>query len=650
MNGLRLFALLVYSFGAFTYGALLVLWVRELGRVGWGGRGGDGATPADRRVDLLNGALTIVSFAWFLVLIAEQLLLLAGARQPYWPLAVANILLAFSFPPLIMHVTWAEASRRHRIVAAALWRALIATAYVLAALLPAAFLYYSLLPAWDAAQMVAIRLLNAGLSVLFIAAAVFAMALISRTPKATRTAEGGRHWSMVTLFGVMLLIFATIFIIGELQGGGPMYPIGSLLEVVAKSLPLIFIFVSTYYENRFQFFDIFVKRGFSLLVAVGVLTVWFAVTLPMLAPIAAGEAAPWIFAITLLPILVVAAWIQGQVGRLLDRRWLGRRYSTVEAVTRFLASLRSATSEEDAVGRAEISLGEIFGAPAAVVLDAAPPAPFDVRHETVVVTPEGVTARVRLGPRASDAPYFSEDTALLRSLADVFGSVVDNLRLQQRRQELSLSASRSELKALRAQINPHFLFNALNAIAGLLHRDPSAADRTIEKLADVFRYTLRGSESEWAVLEQEIEFVRAYLDVEQARFGNRLDVTVTADDAARRAQVPTMIVQTLVENAVKHGVAAVRGRAAIEVRATVHDGRLEVLVADNGPGFRDDAARQSKRQGGGFGLVNVRQRLAGHFGASASLDTSRNEATGRTEVRVRLPLVAEPARAAGASR
>src|SRR5207247_6147621 len=129
---------------------------------------------------------------------------------------------------------------------------------------------------------------------------------------------------------------------------------------------------------------------------------------------------------------------------------------------------------------------------------------------------------------------------------------LDNLRLQERRlqqeqlaRELSLNASRSELKALRAQINPHFLFNALNAIAGLIHQNPANADRTIEQLAEVFRYALRGSDSEWAVLGDELDFVRAYLDVERARFGERLRAEVHIADGASGALVPTMVVQTL---------------------------------------------------------------------------------------------------------
>ena len=155
----------------------------------------------------------------------------------------------------------------------------------------------------------------------------------------------------------------------------------------------------------------------------------------------------------------------------------------------------------------------------------------------------------------------SEDLALMRSLAGVFGFMLENLRLQRKRQEqdlvaqdLRLQTSKSELKALRAQINPHFLFNALNAIASLIHTDPARADEAVEQLAEVFRYTLRRSESEWAPLDQELAFARAYLDVEQARFGQRLTCTIDSDHLPPPPQVPSMLLQTLIENAVKHGV------------------------------------------------------------------------------------------------
>lgn len=238
MNALRLFALLIYTFGAFTYGALLVLWARELGRVGWGGRGVAGDQSADRRVDLLNGALTIVSFAWFCMLITQMLFAVAGGRRN-WPVELSILFLAYAFPPLIMHVTWAEAWRRHPLPAPGAWRAAVVLAYAAAVAIPSVFIYLALQPGelLDAYRM-AVGALNAGLSVMFVAAAAFSIALISRTPKPLRPSAGGQHWPMLTLFGVMLLVFATIFIIGAIRGGWAVYPVGSVLEGRSASGPV----------------------------------------------------------------------------------------------------------------------------------------------------------------------------------------------------------------------------------------------------------------------------------------------------------------------------------------------------------------------------------------------------------------------------
>ena len=180
---------------------------------------------------------------------------------------------------------------------------------------------------------------------------------------------------------------------------------------------------------------------------------------------------------------------------------------------------------------------------------------------------------------------------MLRSLGGVFGFMLENIRLQHKRveqeqvaQELRLQSSKSELKALRAQINPHFLFNALNAIASLIHTDPGRADEAVEQLAEVFRYTLRRSDSEWAPLDQELTFARAYLDVEQARFGQRLTCTIDSDHQAPAPLIPSMLLQTLLENAVKHGVSQARGPGRIDVIVRTTSDQVTIEVRNTGPG------------------------------------------------------------------
>jgi LytS/YehU family sensor histidine kinase len=219
--------------------------------------------------------------------------------------------------------------------------------------------------------------------------------------------------------------------------------------------------------------------------------------------------------------------------------------------------------------------------------------------------------------------------------------MLENVRLQHKRraqerreQELVIHASQSELKALRAQINPHFLFNALNAIAGLIHKNPHRAEDTVEQLSEVFRYTLTGSEKEWSKLEYEMDFVRSYLEVEQARFGERLQTSIEIEESTRNLEIPAMTIQTLVENAAKHGVARVRGTGRIKVRACRIRDRLRIHVEDNGPGFQD-GGRQPR--GTGHGLKNVRERLQGLFGDEARLDIGRDESRDLTVVVIEIP-------------
>jgi anti-sigma regulatory factor (Ser/Thr protein kinase) len=649
MNALRLVALLTYTFGAFAYGAILYVWVTETGRRGWATHDRQSCVTS-REMDVVNGGLLVLTFLWFC---CNAGLILYGfvPRRTPWALDVATICMAYAFPPVIMHLTLAEVAALRQIPPR--WRAALWPVYAAAVAVPAWSISVLASPeASGAENQFAARLLGFGLSAMFLIAAAFSMSIIGRYGEARdHRSRQSRRW-MLRLFGLMAAVFVVMVVITYFadQAVNARVPIGAIVELAAKSLPLVFMFVGTYNENRFEFFDLFVKRGASVVVTLAGLTVSFALLLPLLRLFAHTWADPWLFAVILLPTAVAIPWINRYVGAVLDRRWLGRRYSAVEAVKHFIGSLRSATTEDQLRQQARSGLEEIFGAKADVLLGGNTPASTAGEQDIPVRAGDRTVGRFVLGPRASEAPYFSQDLALLTSLADVFSHVLENLHLQERKleqeqraQELSLHASRSEMKALRAQINPHFLFNALNSIAGLIHRDPVVADRTIEQLADVFRYALRGAESEWAALDDELDFVRAYLEVERARFGERLHTEVKIDASARGARVPTMIVQTLVENAVKHGAASVRGRASVLVTAREESGRLVMSVADNGPGFSEADPPSPARPRGGYGLVNIRQRIEGYFGSQAALSVDRSG--GVTTVSVTLPLLRQEPRA-----
>jgi two-component system, LytTR family, sensor kinase len=204
-----------------------------------------------------------------------------------------------------------------------------------------------------------------------------------------------------------------------------------------------------------------------------------------------------------------------------------------------------------------------------------------------------------LGGREQGRRYLSEDLDDLdRLAAEVAGQIETK-----RRDEYQRLVAEAELDALRAQINPHFLFNALNALYGVIPRSAAEARTTLVSLAEVFRYALQ-SKRQFVSLDEELRIVEAYLQIERLRLGRRLRTEIYASDEARFVQVPVLSIQPLVENAVKHGVSAKPEGGLVRVDARVVDGSLRVEVTDDGPGFDAAASTHS-----GHGLQNVRRRI-----------------------------------------
>jgi LytS/YehU family sensor histidine kinase len=171
----------------------------------------------------------------------------------------------------------------------------------------------------------------------------------------------------------------------------------------------------------------------------------------------------------------------------------------------------------------------------------------------------------------------------------------------------------AQLKTLQAELHPHFLFNTLHAISTLIHRDPEAADRMISRLSDLLRITFDRSGEAKITLKEEIEFLQKYLDIEQTRFPDRLTVRVEIDPDALDAEVPRMILQPLVENAIKHGIAPRTDRGHLQITAGRKDDSLWMEVRDNGGGLHGTTLKRLRT---GVGLSNTRARLeclyAGH--------------------------------------
>ena len=173
--------------------------------------------------------------------------------------------------------------------------------------------------------------------------------------------------------------------------------------------------------------------------------------------------------------------------------------------------------------------------------------------------------------------------------------------------ELSTRLAQAQLAALKMQIHPHFLFNTLNSIASLLHKDVEAADRMIARLSDFLRMTLKNSGESKVSLEQELAFIKNYLEIEEIRFRDRLDIEMEIAPETLNAQVPNLILQPLIENAMRHGIAPQIAGGKLRIQTKLEEGRLLIKIEDNGPGL--NGSKKTNSDDGGVGLTNTRARL-----------------------------------------
>jgi signal transduction histidine kinase len=186
----------------------------------------------------------------------------------------------------------------------------------------------------------------------------------------------------------------------------------------------------------------------------------------------------------------------------------------------------------------------------------------------------------------------------------------------------------AELENLRAQLQPHFLFNTLQSISTLIHRDPPAADRMLTSLSDLLRLSLRTRAAQEVTLREELSFLELYLSIMRVRFGDRLAISVDAGPDVLDVMVPSLVLQPLVENAIRHGMADRGDRGTVEVRAIREHGTLRLDVADDGPGLAGSPTD-------GVGLANTRERLRRLYGEAATLELKNEHGV---TVQLRIPL------------
>jgi two-component system, LytTR family, sensor kinase len=195
---------------------------------------------------------------------------------------------------------------------------------------------------------------------------------------------------------------------------------------------------------------------------------------------------------------------------------------------------------------------------------------------------------------------------------------------------------KARMDALSSQINPHFLFNTLNTVSALIRFDPDSARGVVLKLSNILRRLLRKHET-FVPLQEELQFIDDYLDIEVARFGrDNLEIVKQLEEESLEAFVPSMLLQPIVENCLKHGLAPKLGGGKIQLRTNTQDGRLKIEIEDNGVGISEEKMPHVYVEG--IGLSNVRERLHVLYGADFRLDIQSRPGEG-TVIRIEIPEV-----------
>lgn len=414
---------------------------------------------------------------------------------------------------------------------------------------------------------------------------------------------------------------------------------GWMAELVGHHAVLPLAFAILYQEYRFALADLFLKQALTLLAVV-------ALAMSLYATVSAVPPGP--FAVALL----LACWVltavlypalRRAVTSFVDAILLGRR-DFVELRATLAATLQGCDTVEGALDRTSEAMATAMNAERVWwAADDAAPAPGEhVTTDVPVPTTEPPRFVLRVGALVGGRRLLSDDRAFLDQAALLAARRVDAVRLslerfdqRLREEEIERLAAEAELRALRAQINPHFLFNALTTIGYLIESAPPRALKTLLRLTSLLRSVLK-SDGEMTTLGREIELVEHYLDIERERFEERLQVQVDVPAQLRTVAVPCLIVQPLVENAVKHGIArSIRGGEVV-VRARLEGSApgqlLRLTVENTGAPLADAPDSRSTR----VGLNNVERRLAGHYGPRASL--SLGAVAGVTRAEVRVPL------------
>ena len=617
------------------------------------------APSARETFDPVLLATALLGLVWNLCALPTYELPKVGIVGPFpWLVAIGFSALGF-LPAAVVHSILRGSSGLRGVVK----RSLVATAYAVSAV----------------ALVLQFRAAAAGLTV----PSALAMQLLTYTfialvlPLAavTRGQPGARR----ALWIAALAIFAVSALhLSEFHQGDASWPI----ELLGHHASVPLAFAMLYQDYPFALADLFLKRALALLLLVatsfvaialfGASSAAFARFVQMDPRQIGALVTVWVATALVYPTLRRgASWfvdvvvLQRPDYRSL-RATITRRLQGSESAPEVLCAVcellapalnaravewhASSAEEDEVLGNAlvlmdapAIEVAEALGASSATRSTGSP-----ILHPAaIVVVPTAEEPRYALviSELTGGRRLLSDDVATLETVGLLVARRIDALRItherydrELREQEIEKLATEAELRALRAQINPHFLFNALTTIGYLIQTAPDRALDTLMRLTALLRGVLR-SEGEFTTLGRELDIVESYLDIERARFEDRLRVRIDVPQALKKIRVPPLLLQPLVENAVKHGIAPVKDGGEVVVSARLQstdrgETRLVLTVRDTGAGTTP--INLERRQRGGVGLRNVERRLACQYGAASSL-TVRTAPGDGTTVTIFLP-------------
>ncbi len=422
------------------------------------------------------------------------------------------------------------------------------------------------------------------------------------------------------------VVFAIMLVVSLTPSFIEMGPMSRFLQFLGPLTSVPFALLFAWYRFRLTFLDVVLKQGLRL-VALSLLIIGSTSLI--------GDSlnSPW--ALFVLIAAIVGASQIFRIDRLLERIWIPALSDPVGFNKQLHMQLTQSADKRDAIIRTQQLLAKTFQSDIEI---------SDIssgKKPEIVIDGEPMLFAT-YGPVKGVFPWYANSLERLESALRTLQVNLNMLSLldQRHHQEITLnrlSAARikAELTALRAQIKPHFLFNTLNAIHTFIHDDPKLAEQTIEDLSQLMRGILVSSDQDLVPLSKELEIVTAYLNIEQARFGDQLTVVAENNVEDEAIKLPPLSLQPIVENAVKYG--SLNGKAMVSIKLHQYIDRVEIVVEDNGPGLQEG----DEGRGFGMALENIQTRMSQLFAQEGSLKVSPKEGGG-TQVRMTLPRPVRP--------